>query len=95
MKVVIIILLILLVSLQYKLWISGGGIPESVKLKKAVLAQEEVNESLRARNAVLEAEVRDLKQGNDAIVERARSDLGMIKQDETFYLVIPDAKESK
>ncbi|MEL0029137.1 MAG: cell division protein FtsB [Perlucidibaca sp.] len=72
---------------QLNLWFGEGGILDVHRLKSAVAAQQAENLRLRQRNQVLEAEVNDLKNGREAIEERARLDLGMIKDDETFYLV--------
>lgn len=73
--------------LQFKLWFGEGGVVDVHRIKQAVAEQQTVNLKLRQRNAVLEAEVNDLKNGQAAIEERARLDLGMIKDDEIFYLV--------
>jgi len=73
--------------LQFKLWFGEGGIVDVHRIKQGVAEQQAENLRLRQRNAVLEAEVNDLKNGQAAIEERARLDLGMIKDDETFYLV--------
>ncbi len=73
--------------LQFKLWFGEGGIVDVHRIKQSVAVQQAENLILRQRNAVLEAEVNDLKNGQAAIEERARLDLGMIKDDETFYLV--------
>ena len=88
MKWLVAILAILLLLLQYKLWVGDGSLAEVSRLKKEVAAQKDENTALRERNQALEAEVRDLKTGLEAIEERARSELGMIKEDETFYLVV-------
>lgn len=73
--------------LQVTLWFGEGGILDVHRLKQAVAEQQAENLKLRHRNQVLEAEVNDLKNGREAIEERARLDLGMIKDDETFYLI--------
>ncbi|WP_340675308.1 cell division protein FtsB [Paraperlucidibaca sp.] len=75
------------VVLQLSLWFGEGGVRDVHRLKGAVALQQAENLRLRQRNDVLEAEVNDLKTGHAAIEERARLDLGMIKDDETFYLV--------
>jgi cell division protein FtsB len=75
--------------LQYRMWISEDGVREVARLKHAVAAQRAENEQLAERNQQLAAEVRDLKTGMDALEERARSDLGMIARNETFYQVVP------
>lgn len=85
MKVVTLILVTLLLLLQYPLWLGKGGWLKVWELNRQVKAQQQVNQQTQARNAVLDAEVRDLKQGTEAAEERARSELGMIKRDEVFY----------
>ncbi len=80
------------VGLQADLWFSDDGYRKTLKLRAAVAEQRQLNESLRARNAALDAEVVNLKQGNDAAEERARTDLGMIGREETFYQVVPVAQ---
>lgn len=81
----------LIVVLQYPLWFGKGGWLRVRDLDRQVAAQEAVNSGLKARNDALDAEVRDLKQGLEAIEERARTDLGMIGKSETFYQVVPVA----
>ena len=94
-KIISAILLLLLVLLQYRLWLDKGGIPEVVQLEKEVaLASKEVD-GLKERNQKLDAEVIDLKTGLEAIEERARSDLGMIKNDEVYYQVIDNKRSLK
>ena len=95
MKALIAILIVLLLVLQYKLWFGDGNMREVWHLQTAIEEQKKENNSLRERNAALEAEVKDLKQGLEAIEERARSELGMIKKGETFYQIIEseDQKE--
>ena len=75
--------------LQYRVWLSENGVREVERLQHAVAAQRADNEQLAERNRQLAAEVRDLKTGMDALEERARSDLGMIGRNETFYQVVP------
>ena len=82
-------LLAALLLLQYRIWFSGDGVREVLRLRTAVSSQQGDNERLSARNRQLAAEVRDLKQGYSALEERARSDLGMIGADETFFQVGP------
>jgi len=79
----------LLLMLQYRLWFAPDGVHEVLRLKSAVAAQQAQNEQLLERNRQLAAEVRDLKQGYAALEERARTDLGMISGNETFYQVVP------
>lgn len=80
---------IVVLLLQYRLWMSQDGVQELARLEKAVDDQRHENADLVSRNARLAAEVRDLKKGFTALEERARSDLGMIARNETFYQVIP------
>ncbi len=89
MKWLAALLLVILVTLQYRLWLSDDGVREVGRLNDAVEAQRAENERLRTRNAQLGAEVVDLKRGMDALEERARSELGMIARRETFYQVVP------
>ena len=88
MKRLTIALIALVVLLQYPLWLGKGGWLRVWDVDQQVRAQRDTNQKLLARNAALDAEVRDLKQGLDAIEERARSELGMIKQDEIFFQVL-------
>jgi cell division protein FtsB len=81
-------LITLFVLLQYPLWFGGGGVYGVWKLKREIGAQRQENASLRDRNEALAAEVIDLKRGLAAIEERARIELGMIKNGETFFQVI-------
>jgi cell division protein FtsB len=93
MKVLGIVLAALLVLVQYPLWIGKGGWLRVWELDQQLGERRAQNERLQARNDALEAEVRDLKSGFDAIEERARFELGMIKSDEVFILV-PEATRS-
>lgn len=88
-----VLLLLALLALQYRLWISNDGVREVRRLQAAVVAQERENVGLAARNAQLAAEVENLKKGLDAVEERARSDLGMVGANETFYQVVVPAPE--
>jgi cell division protein FtsB len=89
MRVLIAVFALVLALLQLKLWMSDGWLRELADLKARVETQTAANAALAARNAALEAEVDDLKQGLDAVEERARSELGMVKRNETFYQVTP------
>ncbi len=88
MKFILIILIILFFLLQYRLWIGNGSMTDVHNLEQEKQTQIEENEQLMERNQSLAAEVHDLKNGYEAIEERARSEMGMIKNDETFYQVI-------
>jgi cell division protein FtsB len=89
MKWLVAALAVAVILLQYRVWISADGVRELALLQHAVTAQRTENEQLAERNRQLAAEVRDLKTGMDALEERARSDLGMIARNETFYQVVP------
>src|SRR5699024_856134 len=82
------VLLVLFLLLQYTLWVSPDGLQELWRLNQNIEQQRQGNRILIERNQVLDAEVRDLKSGLDALEERARSELGMIKKDETFFQII-------
>jgi len=91
-KIIALILLVLLIWLQYKIWLQDGGIPEVLQLQKEVDIEQSEVEKLQERNQSLDAEVKDLKKGLDAIEERARSEMGMIKKGEVYYQVIESEK---
>ena len=88
MKSIMVTLFVLLGVLQYKLWIGEGSIASVLQLKSLIHQQGNVLVQWQERNSALEAEVKDLKQGRQAIEELARSQLGMIKQGEVFYQII-------
>jgi cell division protein FtsB len=88
MRKLILLLVILLGYLQYRLWLGDGGLLELWNVHQEVEAQREENARLRERNDALNAQVLDLKQGLDALEERAREDMGMVKQGETFYQIV-------
>ena len=88
MKLIVAILFVLLIWLQYKLWLGAGGIPEVLELEQEIDAVQSEVDTLQERNKALDAEVMDLKKGIEAIEERARSEMGMIKKDEIYYQVI-------
>jgi cell division protein FtsB len=81
-------LVIVLVLLQYRLWLGDGGMREVHRLRAEIEVQREQNRELKERNRTLAAEVQDLKKGTVAIEERARTDLGMVGRGETFYQVV-------
>ncbi len=87
MKVLCFILFALVVFLQYPLWLGKGSWHKVWEIDQQLISQHETNQKHVIRNAALDAEVKDLKQGSDAIEERARNELGMIKQDEIFFQV--------
>ena len=88
MRLLAAILFLLLLFLQYDLWVGEGSLATVHSLQKSIKKQEQENQQLKARNASLEAEVKDLKQGLDAIEERARNELGMVKEGETYIQVV-------
>lgn len=88
MRHIVIVLAILLLLLQYKLWLGNGSIPRVWELKQALEMQRDENEHLRERNLALEADVKDLREGLEAIEERARMELGMVREGETFFQIV-------
>jgi cell division protein FtsB len=92
MRWLTIALIVLVVLVQYPLWFGKGGWLKVWELDQQVKTQKETNAKLKARNDALDAEVRDLKSGTDAIEERARAELGMIKSDETFVQIFGEPR---
>jgi cell division protein FtsB len=88
MRVLAVTLAAFILLLQYPLWLGKGGWLKVWSLDRQVREQKETNTRLQQRNSALEAEVRDLKQGFEAIEERARYELGMIRQDEIFFQIV-------
>ena len=88
MKFLAAALVIVLVLLQYRLWLGDGGMSEVHRLRADIEVQRSQNRELKERNRTLAAEVQDLKKGTVAIEERARTDLGMVGRGETFYQVV-------
>lgn len=93
MRLLAIILGLLFCFLQYDLWVGEGSYAHVWRLQKSIEQQKEENQKIRARNDALIAEVNDLKQGNQAIEERARSELGMVRKGETYIQVIDNKKK--
>ncbi|HEY0178974.1 MAG TPA: cell division protein FtsB [Dokdonella sp.] len=91
LRYVALVLLILLIALQVRLWTGPGGMREVWLLKQRIAEQKAENAKLKARNETLSAEVEDLKHGDEAIEERARAELGLLKPGETFYQVVEPA----
>jgi cell division protein FtsB len=87
-KILAAVLAALVVALQYPLWLGKGSWRSVWELDQSLEQQRATNAGLKARNDALDAEVRDLKEGTEAIEERARMELGMIKRDEIFYQVV-------
>lgn len=87
-RAAIAVLLLMLAGLQWRLWVADGGIAHTHRLKTQAEIQQAENDRLKARNAALDAEVTDLNTGTAAIEGRARTTLGMVRQNETFFLVV-------
>ena len=92
MRLILILLLLLLAGLQYRLFVGQGSWEQITSLERQIEQQQLINQRLVDRNKVLENEVLDLKSGLQSVEERARSDLGLIKKGETFYLLIDKEK---
>jgi cell division protein FtsB len=92
-KVLTLILVALIVLLQYPLWLGKGSWLKVWEVDQQLATQYETNEKLKTRNSALDAEVRDLKQGYDAVEERARNELGMIKEGEIFFRTVNDKND--
>jgi len=88
MRLLAIVLAVLVLLIQYPLWLGKGGALRVWEMERQIEVQRESNSKLQVRNAALDAEVRDLKQGLEAVEERARSELGMIRKDEIFFQVL-------
>jgi cell division protein FtsB len=89
MRWLALVLLALIAALQYPMWLGKGGWLRVRDLDRQVAEAREANDRLKARNAALDADVRDLKSGYEAIEERARGDLGMVRDDEVFFQLAP------
>lgn len=88
------LLLLIIVLLQVRLWWGDNSLPESWQLEARIEQQQQATEALATRNAQLAAEVRDLRSGLDAIEERARYELGMVRKNETFYLLMDSPSQA-
>ena len=88
MRWLLIVLLALFLLLQFRLWFGEGSITQKLELDQELAQQQVLNEELKRRNKLVAKEVESLKNNLDSIEEKARKDLGMIKDNETFYLVI-------
>ena len=95
MRWLVVVLVALLVFLQIRLWFGEGSISSKIALDKQWQEQREFNESLMLRNRLIAQEVESLKTNLDSLEEKARKDLGMIKEGEVFYLVTDKKKQSK
>lgn len=90
MRWIIVLLLLVFFSLQFRLWFGAGSWEEIVALERKLSEQQKINQQLMDRNKMLSIEILDLKQGLKVLEERARSELGLIKENETFYLIVDD-----
>jgi cell division protein FtsB len=88
------LLILLLTGLQYRLWFGDTNVRDIWALDAKIELQQSINQELSQRNSELEAEVEDLKKGQAALEERARSELGMIRKGETFFQLVEPAKEN-
>jgi len=89
MRIFTVVFLVLLALLQYRLWFGKNSVPDYISLRESIARQLEANQILEQRNKLLYADTDDLKLGVEAIEERARNELGMIKANETFFRIIP------
>jgi cell division protein FtsB len=85
MRILVGVLLVLIIAVQYRIWVGQDSLADVWRLDQALQAQRAENVDLAKRNAQLAAEVRDLKHGLDAVEARAREELGMLRKDETLY----------
>ena len=90
MRTLAVIFALLILALQYPMWLGKGGWLQVRELDRQVDAQRQANAEVKARNSALDADVHDLKTGFEAIEERARSELGMIRHDEVFFQFPPE-----
>ncbi|MFA7240439.1 MAG: cell division protein FtsB [Sulfuricellaceae bacterium] len=88
MRWLTLLLVALILALQYPLWLGKGSWLRVWEVDRELAKQKQISQKLSARNASMDADVRDLKQGYEAIEERARSELGMVKRDEIFFQVL-------
>jgi len=94
MKLLTLALLLAIALVQYPLWLGKGSWLRVWEVDQKLRMQRETNQKLQSRNAALDAEVRDLKQGVEAVEERARSELGMVRQDEIFFQILDDTRNA-
>ncbi|MDX1704907.1 cell division protein FtsB [Pseudidiomarina sp.] len=89
MRLLKLILIVLLIGLQYRLWFGKNSLPDYWRMQQDVARQSETNMRLKQRNQVLAADIADLREGEVALEERARNELGLIKRQETFFRLVP------
>lgn len=92
MKIFRILLIIVLIGLHYRLWFGDNAYSEHLAMTAKVEELKQANEALRLRNKIMMADIKDLKSGLDAIEEKARNELGLIKENEVFYRIVPSHK---
>lgn len=92
MRLLLLGLFLLLLMLQYRLWFAEGSLAERTRLREEVSRQEVLNAELRTRNEVVEREVIELKTGQDGLEQRAREQLGLIREGEVFYQFLPEVE---
>ncbi|RUO79453.1 cell division protein FtsB [Pseudidiomarina taiwanensis] len=95
MRLLKLVFLCILIALQYRLWFGKNSLPDYWRMQQEVLRQAEANERLAQRNQVLIADIADLREGDTALEERARNELGLIKREETFFRLVPIKPDSK
>ncbi len=95
MRILQVLLILIILGLQVRLWIGPGSLTEIDQIDAAISTQETENASLETRNQSLLTEVEELKNGTDGIEEMAREDLGLIKEGETFYMIVEPEKPGK
>ncbi|RJS95323.1 cell division protein FtsB [Salinisphaera sp. Q1T1-3] len=93
-RVVIVVLLLVFAALQYRLWVGDGSVAEISRIDTQRDALHEANAKAEARNDAMQKEVDDLKAGEGASEGRARSEMGMVKPGETFFLTVPDGQDA-
>jgi cell division protein FtsB len=86
-RAALVVLILLLILLQYRLWLGEGSYASVYRLTREIETQTQTNKALNTRNRQLEAEINSLKEGDAATEERARTDLGMVKEGEGFFLI--------
>ncbi|QBY06215.1 cell division protein FtsB [Thalassotalea sp. HSM 43] len=92
MRIITAILVLFFILLQYRLWFGKNSVPDYWQQVERIEAQQQINEKLSQRNQLVWADIKDLRHGLEAVEERARNELGMIKDGETFIRVIPQEK---
>ncbi len=95
MRLLMLILVLALLAIQGRLWFSDQGLRETQRLRDAVELQRQENTALALRNDALEAEVRNLRDGLEAAEERARADLGLVRENETFFQLVPVERDGR